>query len=113
VAEGDGEGLATGAHTGTPDVFISYASQDASVADAVVKAFERQGLTCWIAPRNVTPGAFYGDEIVHAIDAAKAVSTTCRWMPYRNICDSRITGRVPIMRHTHIIRSSVPSLRTN
>jgi TolB-like protein len=73
VAEGDGEGLATGAHTRTPDVFISYASQDASVADAVVTAFERQGLTCWIAPRNVTPGAFYGDEIVHAIDATKAI----------------------------------------
>jgi TolB-like protein/tetratricopeptide (TPR) repeat protein len=73
VAEGDGEGQTTGAHSATPDVFISYASQDASIADSVVAALERQGLTCWIAPRNVTPGAFYGDEIVHAIDAAKAI----------------------------------------
>ena len=33
----------------------------------------KAGVTCWIAPRDVTPGAFYGDEIVHAIDAAKAI----------------------------------------
>ncbi len=73
VAEGDGEGLATGANTGTPDVFISYASQDAVLAAAVVEALERSGIACWIAPRDVTPGAFYADEIVHAIDAAKAI----------------------------------------
>ncbi len=30
-------------------------------------------MTCWIAPRDVTPGAFYADEIVHALDAAKAI----------------------------------------
>jgi len=72
VAEGDGEEQATGANTRTPDVFISYASQDAAVANAVVEALERSGIACWIAPRDVTPGTFYGDEIVHAIDAAKA-----------------------------------------
>jgi TIR domain len=72
VAEGGGEEQATGADTGTHDVFISYASQDAAVANAVVEALERSGIACWIAPRDVTPGTFYGDEIVHAIDAAKA-----------------------------------------
>jgi len=64
---------ATGVESGTPDVFISYASQDATVADAVVSALEHRGLKCWIAPRNVTPGAFYADEIVHALDATKAI----------------------------------------
>jgi TolB-like protein len=54
-------------------VFISYASQDVTVADAVVEALERRGLTCWIAPRDVTPGEFYAGSIVRAIDAAKAV----------------------------------------
>jgi len=54
------------------DVFVSYASQDAVVANAVVDALERSGVACWIAPRDVTPGTFYADEIVHAIDAAKA-----------------------------------------
>jgi TolB-like protein len=53
-------------------VFISYASRDAAVATAVVEALERSGIPCWVAPRDVAPGTFYGDEIVHAIDATKA-----------------------------------------
>jgi hypothetical protein len=73
VAEGGGEEHATGARSGTPDVFISYASQDAAVANAVVVALERDGMKCWIAPRDVTPGAFYADAIVHAIDASSTV----------------------------------------
>lgn len=31
---------ATGAHTGTPDVFISYASPDSAFAETVCEAFE-------------------------------------------------------------------------
>jgi adenylate cyclase len=54
------------------DVFVSYASQDAAVANSVVQALEGQGIRCWIAPRDVTPGEFYAGVIVHAIDAAKA-----------------------------------------
>jgi hypothetical protein len=69
MGEGGGEGHATGANPSPPEVLISYAWQDATLADAVVAAL---GLGCWIAPRDVTPGTFYGDEIVHAIDAAKA-----------------------------------------
>jgi TolB-like protein/tetratricopeptide (TPR) repeat protein len=55
------------------DVFVSYASQDAAVADAVVAALERHGAKCWIAPRDMTPGAHYASEIVHAIDSASAI----------------------------------------
>ena len=55
------------------DVFISYASQDKAVADAVVGALERAGLRCWIAPRDVTPGAHYADEIISAISGARAL----------------------------------------
>jgi TolB-like protein/Flp pilus assembly protein TadD len=73
VAEGDGERQATGAHGGTPDVFISYASPDSTIAETVCEALERAGVTCWIAPRDVTPGAHYASEIVHAIDSAKAI----------------------------------------
>jgi TolB-like protein/Tfp pilus assembly protein PilF len=72
VAEGDGEERATGAASATPDVFLSYASQDAAVANTVVAVLESQGIRCWIAPRDVTPGEFYAGAIVHAIDAAKA-----------------------------------------
>jgi TolB-like protein/tetratricopeptide (TPR) repeat protein len=55
------------------DVFVSYASQDAAVANSVIEALERRGIGCWIAPRDVTPGEFYADAIVHAIDAAHAL----------------------------------------
>jgi TolB-like protein len=53
-------------------VFISYASQDAAVADALVGALERHGVGCWIAPRDVKAGALYADAIVRAIGSAKA-----------------------------------------
>lgn len=49
-------------------VFISYASQDAVVAQKVCSALEAAGFPCWIAPRNVVPGTLYADGIVHAID---------------------------------------------
>src|SRR5882757_2001011 len=52
-------------------VFISYASQDAAVAAALVEALERHGVACWIAPRDVKAGAQYADAIVRAISGAK------------------------------------------
>jgi TolB-like protein/tetratricopeptide (TPR) repeat protein len=55
------------------DVFISYASQDAAVGNSVVEALESQGIRCWIAPRDVTPGEFYADAIVRALDEARAL----------------------------------------
>jgi TolB-like protein len=51
--------------------FISYASQDKVVADAVCQALEHAGVTCWIAPRDVVLGGSYAGEIVHAIDGTK------------------------------------------
>ena len=55
------------------EVFISYASQDAAVANAIVESLERHGIRCWIAPRDVVPGSLYADEIVGAINDAKVV----------------------------------------
>jgi len=43
------------------------------MGQAVCEALERAGVTRWIARRDVTRGNFYVDEIVHAIDAAKAI----------------------------------------
>ncbi len=53
------------------DVFVSYASADAVVANALVDALEQHGLNCWIAPRDVVPGTLYADGIVRAIAATK------------------------------------------
>jgi TolB-like protein/cytochrome c-type biogenesis protein CcmH/NrfG len=53
------------------DVFISYASTDAAMANAVVAALESHGLKCWIAPRDVIPGSLYAEGIVRAINGAR------------------------------------------
>ncbi len=55
------------------EVFVSYASQDTAVANAIVEALERNGLRCWIAPRDVRAGAQYADAIVRAISGAKVL----------------------------------------
>ncbi len=55
------------------DVFISYASQNAATANALVAALERQGLKCWVAPRDVAPGSLYADEIIRAINGTKVL----------------------------------------
>ena len=70
MAEGGGEKQATG-DAGTADVFISYATADKSAADSICAALERGGIVCWIAPRDVTPGVFYADAIVQAINSAR------------------------------------------
>jgi TolB-like protein/Tfp pilus assembly protein PilF len=79
VAEGSGSepgtGVAQPALQATPDrgsagaAFISYASQDAGIAKDLCAALERDGVRCWIAPRDVRPGDFYADSIVQAINA--------------------------------------------
>jgi len=50
-----------------PDIFVSYASPDKDVADALVANLEAAGATCWVAPRNIAPGGDYGEEIVRGI----------------------------------------------
>jgi TolB-like protein/Tfp pilus assembly protein PilF len=54
-------------------VFVSYASQDAAVANSIVDALEHHGVRCWIAPRDVSPGEFYADAIVRALNEARAL----------------------------------------
>src|SRR5580704_5173657 len=53
------------------DVFISYSSKDKNAANAVCAVLERNGIRCWIAPRDVTPGMVWGSVIVGAINGAK------------------------------------------
>ena len=53
------------------DVFVSYSSEDRPIADAVVAALEANGVRCWVAPRDITPGVDWGGAIVDAINASK------------------------------------------
>lgn len=54
-------------------VFISYASNERKLADALCSTLESRGIRCWIAPRDVAPGKNYGEEIVDAIGVSRAV----------------------------------------
>lgn len=55
------------------DVFISHSSKDKTVADAVCAIFEANGIRCWVAPRDVPPGANWGAAIVEAIQASRVM----------------------------------------
>ncbi len=55
------------------DVFISYANEDKTIADAVCTYLEGRGITCWIAPRDVAPGVLYAEAIIRAIKESQVV----------------------------------------
>jgi len=55
------------------DIFISYATRDKEIADAVCGAVETSGFRCWIAPRDVLAGMPYGEAIIDAIQASRAM----------------------------------------
>ncbi len=53
------------------DVFVGYSSKDKPTADAVSATLEAAGIRCWIAPRDIAPGADWGESIVTAIEGAR------------------------------------------
>lgn len=55
------------------DVFISYSNKDKLTADAVCAALEASGIRCWIAPRDILPGSDWGEAIIDAIHACRAM----------------------------------------
>ena len=55
------------------DVFVSYASQDAALANRIVENLEQHGIKCWISPRDITPGSQYADEIAGVINDSKVL----------------------------------------
>jgi len=55
------------------DIFISHSSKDKTIADAVCATFEASGIRCWVAPRDVPPGAAWGGAIVDAIEQSRVM----------------------------------------
>ncbi len=53
------------------DIFISYSQADRGCAHELVDLLEAQGLSCWIAPRDIAPSADWAAEIIDAISAAR------------------------------------------
>jgi hypothetical protein len=52
--------------------FISYASEDRKVADAVREALAEREIPCWMAPHDITPGQPYAEAISAAIKRSGA-----------------------------------------
>ena len=53
--------------------FVSYATADRREAIAICDALEARGVACWMAGRDVRPGANYQEAIVSAIRTARAL----------------------------------------
>ncbi len=50
------------------DAFISYSTDDKTVADATCATLEKNGVRCWMAPRDVLPGQDWSAAIIDAIE---------------------------------------------
>jgi succinate dehydrogenase hydrophobic anchor subunit len=55
------------------DVFISHSSKDTIAAKAACAALEAAKIRCWIAPRDIVPGAKWGASIVRAINDSRVM----------------------------------------
>jgi len=53
------------------DVFLSHSVKDKAVAEAIVARLQAESVTCWIAPRDVVPGADWGESIIDAIESSR------------------------------------------
>ena len=83
-----GKSPTAGAHY---DLFISHAVQDAAIANTLCADFEKRGVRCWIAPRDIARGDHYATSMLAAIGRCRAMllifeatqiprSTSCaRW----------------------------------
>lgn len=83
-------------------VFISYSSKDVAIAKQVLEYLESNGISCWMAPRNITPGQHYASAILDAIKTSKAFFLL--FSPYSDASeqclkevDRAVNARLPII----------------
>jgi hypothetical protein len=55
------------------EVFISYSQPDHDCAMELVARVEKEGINCWIAPRDIAPSADWAAEIIDAIANARVM----------------------------------------
>lgn len=53
------------------DVFIGYPPENKAVADAACAKLEAEGIRCWMAPRDLVPGADRVDAVIAAIQQCR------------------------------------------
>jgi len=51
-----------------PKVFISHSSKDKPAAEAALYVLEKNGVSCWIAPRDIPPGAQWAEAVLDGIE---------------------------------------------
>jgi uncharacterized membrane protein YgcG len=69
------------------DVFVSHSTRDKQAADAIVAALEAAKARCWVAPRDIAPGANWGASIIDAI-------ANCRIMVLVYSANSNVSQQV-------------------
>jgi serine/threonine protein kinase/TolB-like protein/Flp pilus assembly protein TadD len=55
----------------TAKVFISHSSKDKAIAEAICQHLESAGVPCWIAPRDIEPGADWTEGIMRGITSSR------------------------------------------
>ena len=55
------------------NIFVSYSSCDADAAHEIVEYLESKGKQCWIAPRDIPPGADWAEAIMEAVINSKTM----------------------------------------
>jgi hypothetical protein len=77
AAWGKGDAVAAGAALlpagASHDVFISHSSKDRDVAVQICDALEADGMDCWIAPRDITPGMAWDEAIMDALEGCRVM----------------------------------------
>jgi AAA+ ATPase superfamily predicted ATPase len=53
------------------EIFVSYSNLDKEFTDQLCHSLEEQGYPCWMAPRDILPGAKYAEAIIDAINSSK------------------------------------------
>lgn len=55
------------------DLFVSHSSEDSALAKQIVAALEANGVSCWVAPRDVRTGEEYQNEILRGLRESNGV----------------------------------------
>ena len=84
------------------EVFISYSSANIQTAQAICHALESNRIKCWMAPRDIRPGAEYGDIIEEAIVACRKFPVKYDGLPQRVLEDFQLVDLT-------LIDSAIPS----
>ena len=85
-----------------PHVFISYSNKNRTIAEQLCAVLERNGLRCWMAPRDIPPGYAWPEAIVTAIADSQLMISVVSQDAYRSEHMARElegadTNRIPIL----------------